>query len=99
MEQNQDLGPADVYSKPQREYQSELDGEDMEDASSGTSESKEQQGKSSPNLLLMLKAAEKRRTQQGRDRDGLQISEVGARRRLTEALKTNMVSRDSASLC
>ncbi|XP_030588427.1 S-adenosylhomocysteine hydrolase-like protein 1 isoform X1 [Archocentrus centrarchus] len=90
MEQNQDLGLPNVHSKPQMESRADLNGEDMEDASSGTSESKEQQGKGSPNLLLMLQAAERRRTQQPRDRDGLQVSEVGARGQLTEALKTNM---------
>lgn len=91
MEKKQDLGLADGYLKPQEEYRAELNGEDMESANGGTRESK-----GSPNLLQMLKAAERRRTQQSRDRDRLEVFEVVARKPVTEALKTTMVSRDSA---
>ncbi|XP_068579020.1 S-adenosylhomocysteine hydrolase-like protein 1 isoform X2 [Cebidichthys violaceus] len=49
---------------------------------------KHQSVKCSPNLLQMLKAAESRRTPQGRDRDGAEVS--GTEELVTEALKTDM---------
>lgn len=90
MEKNQILGLADGYLKPLEEYRAELNGEDMESANGGTRESK-----GSPNLLQMLKAAERRRALQSRDRDRLEVSKVVTKEPVTEALKTTMVSRDS----
>ncbi|XP_042081642.1 S-adenosylhomocysteine hydrolase-like protein 1 isoform X2 [Haplochromis burtoni] len=85
MEKNQILGLADGYLKPQMEYRAELNGEDMESTNGGTRESK-----GSPNLLQMLKAAERRRAQQSQDRDRLEVSKVVAKEPVTEALKTTM---------
>ncbi|XP_072241714.1 S-adenosylhomocysteine hydrolase-like protein 1 isoform X1 [Leuresthes tenuis] len=54
----------------------------------GEESSKEKAVKCSPNLLQMLKAAERRRSTPGRDKaDG---SEAGTKELITEALKTNM---------
>lgn len=54
----------------------------------------DQAGKCGPNLLQMLKAAESRWTCQGRDGDGADTSWTGEL--VTEALKTDMVSKDTA---
>jgi len=60
----------------------------------GEESAKEKAVKCSPNLLQMLKAAERRRSTPGRDRDKADGSEAGTKELITEALKTNMVSKD-----
>lgn len=87
----------DEYPEPHMEDTAELNGEAGEDASAATEESaKDQSVKCSPNLLLMLKAAESRWTPQGRDSDGAEASETAEL--VAEALKTDMVSEDTAAL-
>ncbi|TNN70860.1 Adenosylhomocysteinase 3 [Liparis tanakae] len=54
--------------------------------------------KCSPNVLQMLKAAESRRSSQGRDGDGWPVpEESGTGALVTEALKTDMVSMEAAA--
>ncbi len=80
----------DEYPEPHIEDRAELNGE------AGEESTKDQSVKCSPNLLQMLKAAESRWTPQGHDKDGAEASETGGL--VTEALKTDMVSKDTAAL-
>eukprot|EP00064_Thunnus_orientalis_P012607 superscaffoldBa00001954_g12642 len=83
----EDLTLPDEYPPPL----TELDGEAGQDVSAATEEnSKDQEVKCSPNVLQMLKAAESRRTPQGQDREGEEVTEAGTEELVTEALKTDM---------
>lgn len=82
----EDLPLPDDYPEPHMEDKAVLNGEAEGD--------KDQVVKCSPNLLQMLKAAESRWTPQDRDRAGVS----GTGEPVTEALKTDMVSKDTATL-
>lgn len=91
----EDLPLPDEYPEPHMENRAVLNGKAEEDASATTEEStKDQSVKCSPNVLQMLSAAKSRRTPLGRDRNGAD-SETGEL--VTEALKTEMVSKDTAT--
>lgn len=62
----------------------------------GQEDPKDRAVKCSPKLLEMLRAAENRWTPQNRDREKTGVPETGTKGRITEALKTSMVSNDSA---
>lgn len=78
-----------------------LNGEAAGGAAGSTEDSTREQGaKSSPDLLQMLKAAERRCTPQGQGPDGSEASETGeTRETVTEALKTDMVSKNPDCTC
>ncbi|XP_076589059.1 S-adenosylhomocysteine hydrolase-like protein 1 [Chaetodon auriga] len=85
----EDLPLPDEYPEPHTEERVAVNGEAEEDVSASAAEdsTKDQPAKCSPNLLLMLKAAESRWTPQSQDRDG---EESGAGELVAEAPKTDM---------
>lgn len=93
----EDLPLPDYYPEPHIEDGAVVNGDAEGDAPGTTEEStKDQALKCSPNLMQMLKAAESRWTPQGRDGDGAEAS--GTEELVTEAMKTDMVSKGTATL-
>uniref|UniRef100_A0AAQ5YQE1 S-adenosyl-L-homocysteine hydrolase NAD binding domain-containing protein n=1 Tax=Amphiprion ocellaris TaxID=80972 RepID=A0AAQ5YQE1_AMPOC len=87
----EDLSQPDDSPEPHVEDRDELNGEPGEDESTAAEENtKDQQDKSSPDLLQMLKAAESRWTPQDQDGDGPEAPRAGTDELVTEALKTDM---------
>ena len=86
----EDLPLTEDYCGLITELRAGLSGELAEEEAPG---SPDQAGKCGPNLLRMLKAAESRRASQGQDGDGDEAS--GAGQLVTEARKTDMVSKDT----
>lgn len=84
----EDLALPEEYPEPY------LDGDGAQAA--GQEDPKDRAGKCSPKLLEMLRAAETKWTPQNQDREKTGALETGTKDPITEGLKTNMVSRDSA---
>lgn len=93
----EDLALPDDFPEPcvdgDRAEVNEDEGEDAQAA--GEEGTKDRPVKFNPKLLEMLKAAESRWTPQSRDTEKAEPSETGT---VTEALKTNMVSKNSARI-
>lgn len=84
------------YSEPSVEDGAEVNDEAGEKDSAATEENtNDRMVKCSTDLLQMLKAAEQRRSSQSRSQDRPEASEAGIREMITEALKANMVSKDT----
>lgn len=93
----EDLALPDEFPEPCVDGDRAEVGEDEgEDAHAGEEGSKGMTRKRSPKLLEMLRAAESRWTPQSRDGEKAEPSETGTKEPVTEALKTNMVSKDLA---
>lgn len=86
----EDMPLPDEYPEPHTEDKAAVNEEAEREASETAADQSE---KGSPNLLQMLKAAENRRTPQGRYRDGLQESQSETGGPVVEAQRTDMVSK------
>lgn len=89
----EDLALPKEFPEPYTEERAEQNEEAAEDTVA--SDTEENIGIHTSTLLRMLKAAESRWTPQTRDRDKTEPSELEPKATETEALKTNMVSKES----
>lgn len=90
-----DLALPDEFPEPCVDGdRAEVKKDEGEDAHAGEEGTKDMPVKRSPKLLEMLRAAESRWTPPSRDGEEAEPSESGTLEPVTEALKTNMVSKD-----
>lgn len=85
----------DEYSKQDTKDGAVINEEEDTSVTTTGESTKDQSEKCVPNLLQMLKAAESRWTPQCRDRDRVEASESETGGLVAEALKTDMVSKDT----